>query len=196
MNDNNFIKFATEYQQILEVQAGSGRTIDEFLKLPLSGLLELALSDMRAMAMNPKYTFSMDSWYRVDNGTFYICMAGAVMANTMGVTLSSGTHPLNELVESCLPDGYRSADTILKVGKRLNAINCARTGVPTTALYFVGAAYLDYPGLGDRLQQIAASREHQKLPVNETAGLSGLVFVERYEAYFRPLIDVLKQYGL
>lgn len=53
----------------------------------LSGLLKQAIEDARAVEKLPGYVLSMNSWHDTDGtGTCYVCMAGAVMARSFGVS--------------------------------------------------------------------------------------------------------------
>jgi len=58
-------------------------------KLPskLGDLIRLALSDLEACESTPGYLIEMDTWhkYSQNEDTCYVCLAGAVMANTLGV---------------------------------------------------------------------------------------------------------------
>lgn len=49
-----------------------------------SQLIRLALADLRACEADPKYVISMNEWYRRSGDICYVCMAGAVFAQTLG----------------------------------------------------------------------------------------------------------------
>lgn len=59
--------------------------MDKTTKLPntLGELLEVALQDLRKCEESDEYTINMLVWYET-NGRCYVCMAGAVMAKSLG----------------------------------------------------------------------------------------------------------------
>lgn len=50
-----------------------------------SDLLTVALADLAAAERNPLYRVSMDTWHVPQDGVCSVCMAGAVMAGTLGM---------------------------------------------------------------------------------------------------------------
>ena len=58
-------------------------------KLPdtLHGLLDLAIKDMEALEKRKDVKFDMDSWMDERGKVCYVCMAGAVMFNTLKIRL-------------------------------------------------------------------------------------------------------------
>ena len=54
----------------------------------LSDLLELALDDLETTEKDPRYMIDMGEWHTPTNGKCMVCLAGAVMAQTIGVPLS------------------------------------------------------------------------------------------------------------
>ena len=61
-------------------------------------LLELALSDFEKVKKDPKYIIDMDRWHSPDDksGKCAVCLAGAVMAKSLGVKRSEYKTPFNE----------------------------------------------------------------------------------------------------
>lgn len=83
-----------------------------------SELIRLALDDLAACELDPKYGVSMSDWHRSEwlagIQTCKVCMAGAVMAKTLKAPWA----------EVLTPTSYTNQDTINK----LNAINQFRCG--------------------------------------------------------------------
>ncbi len=53
-------------------------------ELKLSELIRLALADLVKVEKDPRYEVYMGLWH-IPNGTCKVCMAGAVMAKTVGI---------------------------------------------------------------------------------------------------------------
>lgn len=53
-------------------------------RLP-SALIRLGINDLELVEVDPKYMVSMSNWHKPKGGMCYVCIAGAVMAKTMGV---------------------------------------------------------------------------------------------------------------
>lgn len=85
------------------------------MELPdkLSDLLDLAVKDCKICEKDDYYVLNMNSWHMYDGGLCYVCMAGAVMAQTMGVPFNHTT----EMKE--MPD---------EIYKKLSHINTMRIG--------------------------------------------------------------------
>lgn len=108
-------------------------------KLPdtLHGLMRVALDDLRLCAKDPCYKIHMGSWHRPrqdrnGNEACWVCMAGAIMAQTLQVP----------------PDQYAAPDT-LKDGaasRKLCTVNAVRCGFFVKALRELtgGDAYEHY----------------------------------------------------
>lgn len=66
------------------------------MKLPdkLSDLLELAVTDAEAIEKTPGYVLDMNEWHK-PNGNCRVCMAGAVIARTLGVAPTLEANPNN-----------------------------------------------------------------------------------------------------
>lgn len=92
-------------------------------KLPdkLSDLLELSLNDCAKVRRSKRYALHMNGWHGTINGTCYVCMAGAIMAQTL--RCSPNTTYLPTDIEN-----KESADG-------LRAVNLMRTGQFAQAQY-------------------------------------------------------------
>lgn len=57
-------------------------------KLPskLSELLRLAVADAQEIEKTPGYELNMNEWHTFYDGVCHVCMAGAVIGNTLGVS--------------------------------------------------------------------------------------------------------------
>lgn len=95
----------------------------------LSDLLLLALADIEKVERDhQRFTVSMEAWFRV-NHRCAVCMAGAVMACTLGVTRAD----VNVYDHSIAPwELNNPADA--RTGSKLQAIDDARVGSILTAL--------------------------------------------------------------
>lgn len=93
------------------------------LLLKLSDLLQLAFDDLLIVSKDDRYTLHMEKWHEpaTYTGTCYVCMAGAVMANTMKVPVDMSDSPLH----------YKNQKWFLL------AIDSMRIGNPERALIFV-----------------------------------------------------------
>lgn len=59
----------------------------------LSGLIDVALTDLRAIEQDKRYVVDMIQWHRPAGGRCYVCLAGAVMAQELGVALDAYCWP-------------------------------------------------------------------------------------------------------
>lgn len=59
----------------------------------LSDLLALALNDLKAVEADPNYTVDMKNWHRPDKDVCAVCLAGAVMAKSLGVARDNSSNP-------------------------------------------------------------------------------------------------------
>lgn len=50
-----------------------------------SALIRLALSDLSKCESDPRYTIDMLTWHEHIDGTCFVCLAGAVMAQTLSI---------------------------------------------------------------------------------------------------------------
>lgn len=89
-----------------------------------SQLLRLAMNDLEIIEKDPRYEIDMAEYhYRADGFTCLVCMAGAVMANTMKLDYTKYAHPIS------FPDETR---------QKLFAINSLRCGDVVEALVILG----------------------------------------------------------
>ncbi len=67
----------------------------ESITLPrvMSELLEIALEDLRKCEADPAYDIYMGDWHRPKNGVCWVCMAGAAMAERLGVSPEEEVSP-------------------------------------------------------------------------------------------------------
>lgn len=135
-------------------------------KLPdkLSELLTLAINDCKVVAKDKRYHLNMHIWHqplpgdKAHEDTCEVCMAGAVMANTLSV-------PITRTQEPC--------DHDIKTQNKLLAINDMRTGC-------FGSALDDslWIGLGDA--QRHALREASDIVIVEFNRDSGMAPLSVY----------------
>ena len=97
----------------------------------LHELLELALHDFDLVLEDPAYRISMGTWHDLPPaaGTCYVCLAGAVMAKSMGLP--------RELRGSAYLDG-----SPLDVHRKLVALDHLRTGDVGKALFRMSGSNL------------------------------------------------------
>jgi hypothetical protein len=117
----------------------------------LSDLIELAVADCRKVEADPRYELNMNAWHSgLDDrhSRCAVCMAGAVMAQTLGVPYEHTSIP-----EFC------GIGTSMVVEDRLYALDAVRLGNVATAL-----AYLDEPA--DDVAELAGALIAEKFDVN------------------------------
>ena len=49
-----------------------------------SELIRVAVSDLKKVLASPKHEIDMDDWIRLEPDICYVCLAGAVLINTLG----------------------------------------------------------------------------------------------------------------
>ena len=116
-----------------------------------SELIRAALADLHACEHDDRYVVDMGWWhepvYNYDYETCAVCLAGAVMAQTLG-----------------LPDDLDIDDDDLeqygRVGDRLRALDCFRRGRIKEGLDMVG--YDDADKLSEEWQQYASVAKYDK----------------------------------
>ena len=111
-------------------------------KLPdtLHGLLSTAINDMEAAVKSGRYEFNMKTWYYSRNIKCEICMAGAVIADSVNI---------NEIVH------IKPSDFDKRSENKLRAIDCLRT-------VSLGNAYLHLHGKWLDNNEIAESLDEYK----------------------------------
>jgi hypothetical protein len=83
-----------------------------------SELIRVAIADLEKCERSKKYTVDMGVWHTYHDKTCYVCLAGSVMAQTMGIDSHKSTTP-GLLYRDEIPD--------LEVDK-LQALNSLRLG--------------------------------------------------------------------
>lgn len=89
----------------------------------LSDLLELALSDLEKVEWDGRYVVRMSTWHTPFDGKCYVCLAGAIIAGTLG-----------EEVEASLAPRHFDRDT----EKKLLVLDLLRLGIVWKALEDLG----------------------------------------------------------
>jgi hypothetical protein len=125
-----------------------------------SKLIELALADLAACEESPVYVIDMVAWHHAsEGGACHVCLAGAVMAQSLGIDPAVSFSPTS------LP-----ADVHLQ----LLALDLLRTGMVWSALAHLG---ISRPPLD--IEEYALVRPYQRsrpgLFRNDMAALSSLV---------------------
>ena len=110
----------------------------ELLPKKPSVLLKLALKDLETCRNSPKYTIDMDYWFYTNGNECTVCLAGAVMAQTLGFD------PMES--PSCGPYTHpKISDT---TRKKLLALNNFRMGNILTGLNRLGCKLpKDFPAV-------------------------------------------------
>lgn len=98
----------------------------------LSELGRLALKDMHVIKQNPNYRIEMVDWHANRGGICFVCLAGCVMANTLGAEQSKSIYPV-----------IFGAD----IQAKLSAIDSLRQGRLVPALFYLGR---NHPAIKDR----------------------------------------------
>lgn len=93
-----------------------------------SELLRVALDDLRVVEKMPAYSINMETWHSPDSDSppgshCYVCIAGAVMVNTLNVGTNRAVLPM---------------DFIDSISNKLYAINELRMGNIYQALHYMG----------------------------------------------------------
>ena len=92
-------------------------------KLPekLSDLLRLAVRDAQACEADPRYVLYMGEWHRRAGAHCYVCMAGAIMAQTLGADAGANAMPIDFGTSTRMRlrnvDFLRKGDSALLYGK-------------------------------------------------------------------------------
>lgn len=152
----------------------------------LSELISLAYEDAKQILRTPGYELNMDHWHRysayqwhghsmhtIERDTCYVCLAGAVMANTLGAPRE----------KDLSPDEMR-----IYVRDKLEALNEFRLLHLYIAVdYFYGLEVAE--DHADNVEQIAARYENQPILYSRKTT------DEELEAFFsHPMIIEFRQY--
>ena len=105
----------------------------------LSALIELAVRDAQAVEQDPRYTLNMSQWHTPAPGACLVCMAGAVMAKTMGAPRNAHREPERYSPETrwalCAINDVRIGDVFgaIASGKYPLRLSKAKTAAATRA---------------------------------------------------------------
>lgn len=114
----------------------------ELPSLP-SDLITLALADLRKAESTPGLTIDMSDWYVTDReGVCTVCLAGAVMAVTLGISAPQPAHTI-------LPSSERYVDPVFC--DPLRALNLFRTGHIHDGLLYLDCPWPRPDGLPSRV---------------------------------------------
>lgn len=89
-----------------------------------SELILVALADLEAVEKDPAYTVDMAKWHRFEGGTCFVCLAGAVLAKTVGL------YPQETV-------GPHSVKT--EISDKMRALDSFRTGDVAGGLWYLEA---------------------------------------------------------
>lgn len=95
-----------------------------------SDLITLALADLALAEASPEYKIAMGDWHLPGRRVCYVCLAGAVMAGTLGAPSDVDLTPFSF-----------NANT----RNKLQALDCFRQGTITVAFYHLGIDATDVP---------------------------------------------------
>lgn len=113
-------------------------TPEEFSKAPLSAVIRVALEDLARVEIDPRYKVDMGVWHdQIVPGRCYVCLAGAVMAGTMGVQPWQDIDSPIEAVAIWI--GGDVGAMAKSIHARMWALNRVRTGDIGVALARIGA---------------------------------------------------------
>ncbi len=105
----------------------------------LSDLLDLALVDLRRVEADPTYGVKMEFWHCKVDGCCSVCLAGAVLAKTVGLSIYKqiSSHNIGEL------DCYGT-----KLSVKMQALDDVRRSDVRSALRRMGQDTLNAPSTG------------------------------------------------
>ena len=91
----------------------------------LAELVQVAVDDTLKVKADPRYTFDVDVWHHFNDGKCSVCVAGAVISNTLGAPLREPVLPgyfgariknllllLNEIREGDIPHISKRLDSV------------------------------------------------------------------------------------
>ena len=150
-----------------------------------SELVELAILDLKAIEQNPNYLIAMDSWHvgsyrdhpNIERPRCLVCLAGAVMAQSLGIETTMTVKPWDPIFHS---------DVTLE-GK-LAALDSFRNGNIYHGITLMCPEFDDY---------------HSAHALLEKMGMSANIFVPEYEEDreefyqgMEKVIKILKEHAL
>lgn len=112
-----------------------------------SELIRIALADLRKVEADNRYTVSMGSWHTPEDGVCHVCLAGAVMAGTLGSDPSKLLGPHSGRFEE-------------EDANKLNALDDFRSGCISAGLNTLGRRGF-YPDLPEFMGVIAYGVDHK-----------------------------------
>ncbi len=91
-----------------------------------SELIRLALKDLEACERSPNYFVDMDTWHKPLFGQCAVCLAGAVMARTLGINRDADVSPPD--LGAATDDRLSALDALRlgEIGEALVNLNIAR----------------------------------------------------------------------
>lgn len=145
------------------------------LPTKLSDLLELAVKDSTTVLRKKNFKEDQGAWYCKSGRTCYVCMAGAIMANTLKLA------PAKSIFD--MPDGYNND------ARALNSVNAMREGRFTVAYELANNCFVP-TGLSDS----------QYVTLKEVSWLVSSNFSESRGrapwATYRKAVKILREAGL
>lgn len=112
-------------------------TPEEFAKAPLSAVIRAALDDLAKVEADPRYVVDMNTWHGPGMGGCHVCLAGAVMAGSMGVPIKQ--HISAPIVAVAVSPKGMQGDVADGALSRLMALDMVRSGDISDALIWIGA---------------------------------------------------------
>lgn len=119
----------------------------------LSDLILVALDDLEKVENDERYTVNMDWWHR-SGDTCLVCLAGSVMAKSLDVSPDCTRFP-NDFDD--------------KTEAKLDALNWARVGDVSYALYHLDVPSSDYTSLDREVADYQDDPEQFKADMREIA---------------------------
>ncbi len=96
-----------------------------------SKLIRLAVKDLEVVESKPRYVIGMGSWHEARNNTCEVCLAGAVIANSLKI--SPLNKDRNDYPTKTFPDCFDD-----RTSSKLKAIDAFRAGNIYTGLEHMG----------------------------------------------------------
>jgi hypothetical protein len=135
-----------------------------------SGLIRLALEDLKKCLANPDYEIDMDVWHSpTDEGTCHVCLAGAVMAQTLRLEPDGDLSPYDLVTKYHMPqevvDKLRAINSLrlgmVEFGLDAMGIDIAESGLALDKYYTITAYADDVEQFQQDLHELANTLERQ-----------------------------------
>lgn len=111
-------------------------TPEELSKAPLSAVIRVALDDLAKVEADPRYEVDMGVWHDdITPGRCHVCLAGAVMAGTMGIPPTQEVTTPEDAIALYARDEMSDAVSH-RINARLHALNLVRGAHISAALDF------------------------------------------------------------